>query len=384
MSAHFGSDPWLDARLRNVPLPAGMLQRLSQIGNPTDEQLDAAICDVPLPPGLGERLCLIAQSPERRFGWLPVDWLPQSVDNAGRSAASWTREHLGWRELALAASLLLAVGVGYLAIAPWLGRGLDANLPGEIAAMPWAANGPGDEQSGEVEAFAVDSPSAAAGDALPGSDEGNSLFPPIEFKPLPLPGPRLRRPRNLLFASDPAFDRLPALETASLAGDRGLAPPLVASYDLLAQLKSGERSFVSPGAEAQLAWTPIPLGHDTSSYRLVQRAIRAGHLPAPEDVRIEDFLNAQCDHYPPADSPLVIRVAAGPAPLGEPGLKLLQVGASRADAGQHATGHQSDDRRRHFGQHVARPPAGNGPRGDAPPGKRADSGRSRDADRLQR
>ena len=53
-------------------------------------------------------------------------------------------------------------------------------------------------------------------------------------------------------------------------------------------------------------------------------------------MRIEDFLAAQGDHYPPvSNSPvskspgenkLVIRVAAGPSPLGEPGLRLLQVG----------------------------------------------------------
>ncbi len=139
------------------------------------------------------------------------------------------------------------------------------------------------------------------------------------------------RPRDLLFAVDGAIDRLASLETVSQPANRGLATPLVASYDLLSHLKSGERSFVSPSADPQWNSTLIPLGHDTSSYRLAQRYIGQGQLPPPEDVRIEDFLAAQGDHYPPlpsspAESNLVIRVAAGPSPLGEPGLRLLQVG----------------------------------------------------------
>jgi Ca-activated chloride channel family protein len=143
---------------------------------------------------------------------------------------------------------------------------------------------------------------------------------------LPLPGPRARRPRNLLFATNGASDRLPSLESVSQPANRGLAPPLVASYDLLSHLKTGERSFASPSADPQLASSLIPLKHDTSSYRLAQRYVGQGHLPAPEDVRIEDFLAAQCDHFPPTENKLVIRVAAGPSPLGEPGLRLLEVG----------------------------------------------------------
>ena len=69
MAANFGSDPWLDARLRNVPLPIGMLGRLSQVANVSDEQLDAAVREVPVPDELGERLQLIAEMPRwQRLG----------------------------------------------------------------------------------------------------------------------------------------------------------------------------------------------------------------------------------------------------------------------------------------------------------------------------
>src|ERR1700722_18541793 len=99
MAANFGSDPWLDARLRNVPLPVGMLARLSQVGSPSDEQLDAVIRDVPVPEGLCQRLLQITDEPQRRFDLSPADWSP----------VVWTRQHVGWRELAIAASLLLIV-----------------------------------------------------------------------------------------------------------------------------------------------------------------------------------------------------------------------------------------------------------------------------------
>ncbi len=322
MSANFGSDPWLDARLRNVPLPVGMLARLSQVGVPTDEQLDAVVRDVPLPDGFCQRLQQIADLPQRRFDWAPADW----------PAVAWTRRHVGWREVAIAASLLLAVGAGYLAVASRLAGGRPGSDRHEdlLATHDTAVSASGSDQETVPDDLLVDSSDSApasgddpSGDS-PGS--GDSLFPPIDFKPLPLPGPRARRPRNLLFASDGAIDRLPPLETVSPSADRGLAPPLVASYDLLSHLKTGERSFAAPSADPQLAWTMIPLKQDTSSYRLAQRCVGSGRLPSPEDVRIEDFLTAQNDHYPAADGPLVIRVAAGPSPLGEPGLRLLQVG----------------------------------------------------------
>ena len=110
-----------------------------------------------------------------------------------------------------------------------------------------------------------------------------------------------------------------------MPADRGLPPPLLAGYDLLSHLKTGD--VRSPRR------APIQIGLDThpaaarhSSYRLAQRYVSQGRLPPPEDVRIEDFLSAQYDHYPPSENKLVIRVEAGTAPLGEPGLRLLQVG----------------------------------------------------------
>src|SRR5690348_17142291 len=113
----FGSDPWLDAKLRNVPLPVGLVQRLNQIsaegadrrspevqpapdtaGGVRDVQLDAALNDVTLPAGFMRRLRAIGRTPRH------ILELRKPTD---------VRHLPALQQLALAASLLLAVGVGY-------------------------------------------------------------------------------------------------------------------------------------------------------------------------------------------------------------------------------------------------------------------------------
>ena len=49
-------DPNLDAQLRAVPLPEGLVERLRQTALADDDGLDAALREVPLPAGLLDRL----------------------------------------------------------------------------------------------------------------------------------------------------------------------------------------------------------------------------------------------------------------------------------------------------------------------------------------
>src|SRR4051812_5404550 len=64
------SQPWpqdnsLDAELRGVPIPPGLIARLERLARYGDEQLDAAVCDVPLPARLLDRLAWIDQHQRR-------------------------------------------------------------------------------------------------------------------------------------------------------------------------------------------------------------------------------------------------------------------------------------------------------------------------------
>src|SRR5687767_80846 len=78
------SDARLDAQLRNVPVPDGLLDRLHGVADEwTDDRVDVALCNVPLPEGFFERL--------ERCG-------PR-------------RRTMRWRQLALAASIVLAFGL---------------------------------------------------------------------------------------------------------------------------------------------------------------------------------------------------------------------------------------------------------------------------------
>ena len=54
------ADSKLDARLRAVPLPDGLLDRLMALPLADDEDVDKLVCDVAVPPGLLERLQAIA------------------------------------------------------------------------------------------------------------------------------------------------------------------------------------------------------------------------------------------------------------------------------------------------------------------------------------
>ena len=56
LSAMESPDPKLDARLRAVPLPEGLIQRLRQVALADDDGLDAALTELPLPAGLVARL----------------------------------------------------------------------------------------------------------------------------------------------------------------------------------------------------------------------------------------------------------------------------------------------------------------------------------------
>ena len=116
------------------------------------------------------------------------------------------------------------------------------------------------------------------------------------------------------------------MELISHSLDRGLAPPLVAGYDFVFQLKTGERPFVSPEVNPLLASSPVPLVRDKSSYLLAREAVAAGHLPPADEVRIEDFLAALDNLFPATNQPFALHLLGGPAPFGESGLQLLQVG----------------------------------------------------------
>ncbi len=89
---NFGSDSWIDAQLRNVPVPPDLLSRLAGTGaasepNGADARLDAVLRNVSVPPYLEARLLRIArQRPRplwRRFGLAASISLMLGLSTAG-------------------------------------------------------------------------------------------------------------------------------------------------------------------------------------------------------------------------------------------------------------------------------------------------------------
>ena len=93
-------DDWMDAQLRNVPLPANLLARLSVNGPSAVDvaQLDVALRAVPVPPNLEDRLRRIP----RRHSPPPF-----------------------WRQVGMAASVFLMIGVGAIGTVAYVGGAFD-------------------------------------------------------------------------------------------------------------------------------------------------------------------------------------------------------------------------------------------------------------------
>lgn len=342
MSVPFGSDPWLDARLRNVPLPAGMLARLNQLAKEaaedsgstegpriyrpnqpvplgpgiTDAQMDASLREVPVPAGLCQRLERIALEPRRRFGG---------------------------RQLALAASVLVAVGIAYAwrstisMLTPDLHDGgtvaIDSNRGSDAVALDHPDNLDTDL------ATTVESSSMEELDADQAIEDlrwqlMSQANPPIytpEDVALPNSPEFATTPRvskDSVFAAVGTFDSLPELERIEASSaPRGIAPPLTPGYDLRFRARFGQHPFVVPGRHKDFQALQVPLVTGTSSYQQAWRALADRRLLTSEEVRVEDFLAAVEYDFPPAPAGSVaLRTAAGPSPFSEAGMHLLQVG----------------------------------------------------------
>jgi Ca-activated chloride channel family protein len=368
----------IDRQLRNVALPPSLLPRLRDIAAMGDAELDFLIGAVPLPADTLDRLrsigslCDVDIDAELRDVELPRG-MRYRVERSMRWQAQRARL-IGW---AVAASLLAIVaGVAYwssvggrvaqqggnpMRVDFHKGNLADADLqrqenrrqelagtnarPSE-SPVRTAPTG----QTPAVPARAVPIPTAPtvavptpAGQAptVPAPKElvrsGIPSTQPVRNgtdSPHQSPAPRHEYPFATPLAPQPAS--LKVIE-APLA--RGVSGPRVAGYDLIGELR-GRHPFVVPALNAALRESRVPIWTDTSSYELAGRMTERGQLPPPSQIHTEDFLAAMDFRFPlPADAPLGIRTAAGPAPWGPAGMSLLQVGvqAARLSIGRSAT-----------------------------------------------
>jgi Ca-activated chloride channel family protein len=363
------STDWLDAELRRVSVPEGLVTRLCQVAaDGSDEQLDGRLRDVPLPADLlaGLKRTIADVELDGRLAEVAVPSglvarLQQVIDNAvmdddvadvATPAGFISRLRRAampgpLRRLALAASLFVVVGVSY-ATTVWMRGSSNPNVPtgSELAEA---------EPNVEIDFDAtVDIPEGLVADDLQlvaASETADSLLAPEvrladhEFSPPPvaedrsraLVGREGRRAGNPLATHWQAPDRIvgftvepekiPSFQAVLARHRAGIAPPLEPGYDRAALARFGVHPFVQPGRNDLLRVSVAPLSTRTDSFdllldRLTHRA-RTSDIP----IRPEDFLAAMSYGYPPANAgQLALRTAAGPAPLARDGVGLIQIG----------------------------------------------------------
>lgn len=362
------ADLKLDARLRAIPLPDGLLDRLMALPLAGDGEVDELVREVALPAGLLQRLLAIPLTED--------DGLDEALRNVPvpedlvTSCRHHPRRYLARREgrmdralrisrIAMALSLILAVTLslgGAMLLITALNRfGIGPSLPQLVKENPtptapaekrleWSWGMLGDDASGsggvspwqpgdfrreielvEVEPLAVrESRDAIASATLPrGAD------------PLAVISPGVNSSHN--------WDNLPELSTSRANLDpHGLDWPVVPGSNRPFLVAKGFHPFVSPAAHPRLQTCPVPLAVEPSSYELARRYIERNELPPADRVRSEEFLAAVDYHFPkPRHQSLGLIVAGGPSPISGEGFCLLQVGvqAQQNELSRHAPQH---------------------------------------------
>ncbi len=369
---------WFNDELRKVPLPDGFLAKLREIGTLEDADIDAELRAVAMPAGwqtrwqgvvedeaLDQQLRAVPIPPElisNIFTSVEDERLqdvdvPTGVVPRARAVTAATRPSR-WRQrvhMSLAASLaMLIVGSYVLAMAglthiayvevpethlvismPPNPLDLTSMAPTQITVLP-------DEE------FRVDR-----------AEEPTTPIPQLvrldhEFPPAPVDeinnlfeaptSPTMNVLLANIFATPIATEPgLPTLSRIDMLVARGFRPPVVPLYDRafhfnhqtlpIVALRTKKESGVT--GDQPLQSCVIPQWTDNPSVDRVEHTLRAGKLPAPPDVHVEDFLAFVAGKLPDvAPGEVAVRTGAGPSPFGTHGAKLLLVTAQAGRVAQ--------------------------------------------------
>lgn len=344
----FSSDPWIDDELKNVAMPPELIAKLQAIVSLDDAEIDRALCDVPVRAEFMERLASIGTGNDQDLqDELRHIVVPASVvergrriprEERGRSSASI----ITIRRLAIAASLFVAAGIGYLA-ATAVSVG---NRPGAVPNEPdtIAANRSEKSDDGSTELDLPELTNRLADDETPAPNIPDVVVPTpkvdaLELRPSQVAGVNKqaasassdptgerRRQAEGILAGPSTSESVPTLRSAAEPVWRGVVPPVARGYDLSFQLKHGVHPFVSPSVNPALAAIQVPLVTSTASFDRALQLASERKLPPADKIRTEEFLAAMDYQFPlPANGQVALRSAAGPSPWSSAGLNLLQV-----------------------------------------------------------
>ena len=138
----------------------------------------------------------------------------------------------------------------------------------------------------------------------------------------------VKRPKQHVRRGEPA--RAVIVTGKQLSSGEILQPLILqplngATYDEVFFKGSGTNPFVDTEDDA---FSTFGMDVDTASYTVMRRYLRDGHLPPPEAVRVEEFVNAFDYNYtPPTDGAFAVHLEGAPSRFGEgKRLQLLRIG----------------------------------------------------------
>ena len=374
-------DHLLDARLRDVPTPAGIAGRVAPEVLFDDAAIDRLLVMVDLPSGLEDRT-RSAMAAMRGGSTLPLPTPPKSSRRAGPGGAGGGSHGSPSRRMRLwpAAMDLFADGgavaaaLSIVALMFFAGTELSRRLaPPAVAPQRMADRGASPMRS--------DAPRVSTDDRVPlraaegGSRTGGSLQPPTV-----VPGTAALATGDALHAAQPArpaqdpveVRAAPAAAAGAGGGDRGgrtggiralFLPqtgrqvPRVPAYDIAFEMTHGESPFIDPSRAAALAVNHPPLSLRTDSFdslceaalrdhgRPSGRRLRRGGMPV---VRVEDVLAALPSTLPStlgnaglSGAGLVLSVDAVRSLRPSPGSLLVEVCATASPLSAASTAAES-------------------------------------------
>jgi len=111
----------------------------------------------------------------------------------------------------------------------------------------------------------------------------------------------------------------------SFGGYPTLNPPNGAAYDDMFFKEYGTNPFIDTEDDHL---STFGMDVDTASYSITRRYINDGHLPPPESVRVEEFVNAfDYNYIPPVRGAFAVHIEAAPSRFGDGNrLQLLRIG----------------------------------------------------------
>lgn len=142
-----------------------------------------------------------------------------------------------------------------------------------------------------------------------------------------LPGPMLQSGAELQSGVEVhAYSLSPQVTMRHLRSvSTGLNPPNEAAYNDVYFNHHGTNPFID--TEDDMLST-FGMDVDTASYSVMRRHLRDGHLPPPEAVRVEEFINTfDYDYTPPIEEAFAMHLEGAPSTFGEgKRLQLLRIG----------------------------------------------------------